>query len=163
MLRTADLITTLTDPALAEFISSPGWQAALAKLSAATPSPAERALAWSLAAVSVGGYGIIDATHARRIRLLTEQLAPAEVDKACEIAQDYVLEAAAVRRVQGGAVFSDEQPPLAVSVAKPQDIIPCAVPVPPLVSLQDCVASDFVGPGPMLMSTWICPREAGPY
>jgi hypothetical protein len=163
MLRTADLITTLTDPALAEFISNPGWQAALEKLRTETPAPPERALGWSLAAVSVGGYGVMDAAHARRIMSLTEQLAPAEVDNACEIAQDYVLQAAAVRRVQGGPVFSAEQPPMALSVAKPQEIIRCDVPVLPLVSLQDCLRSDFVGPGPTLMSAWVCAREAGPF
>jgi hypothetical protein len=158
MLRTADLITTLTDPALAEFISNPGWQAALNQLRTETPPPVERALGWSLAAVSVGGYGVMDSAHARRIRALTEQLEPAEIDKACEISQNYVLEAAAVRRVQGGAIFSAEQPPMAVSIAAPSEVIPCDIPVLPLVSLQNCKRRDFVGPGPMLMSTWVCAR-----
>ena len=156
MLRTADLITTLTDPALAEFISNPQWQAALSQLRNESPPPLERALGWSFAAINVGGYALMDNAHARRIKNLQEQLSPAELESACQTGQDYLLAAASARRALGNAVFTTDRPAAAITVNEADNIIACDVTVQPLVSLADCSQQTFVGPGPELMSIWLC-------
>jgi hypothetical protein len=159
MLRMADLITTLTDPALAEFISNPQWRAALEQLNAEVPPPRERALGWSLAAVNVGGYALLDSAHANRIENLQQQLDAAQLETACQTAQDYLLDAASARRAMGNAVFTTERPPVAVTVPAAEKIITCDVPVRPLVAMDDCTRSEFVGPGPALMTVWLCPEN----
>jgi hypothetical protein len=156
MLRTADLITTLTDPALAEFISNPQWQAALSQLRNESPPPLERALGWSLAAINVGGYALMDDAHARRIKNLQAQLNPAELEAACETGQNYLLAAASARRALGNAVFTTDRPAIAITANEPDNIIACDVTVQPLVTLADCSQQTFVGPGPELMSVWLC-------
>jgi hypothetical protein len=45
---------------------------------------------------------------------------------------------------------------LALSAAQPASIASCAVPIIPLVSLDDCVQQDFVGPAQQLMTAWLC-------
>jgi hypothetical protein len=159
MFRMADLITTLTDPALAEFISNPQWRAALEQLNAEVPPPRERALGWSLAAVNVGGYALLDSAHASRIKNLQQQLNSAQLETACQTAQNYLLDAASARRAMGNAVFTTERPSMAVTVAAAEKVITCDVPVRPLVAMDDCKRSDFVGPGPKLMSVWLCPEN----
>jgi hypothetical protein len=158
MERVADLLATLSDPAIDNFTSDPLWQEALLQIRSASPAPRERALAWAIATVTAGGYAIMSPEHANRITALTEQLDAAALDRACETAQEYVLAAAAARRARGEAVFSMQTPPVALSIARPAEIIPCDVGVPPLVSLEQCEASDFVGPGPKVMTVWICTR-----
>ena len=81
----------------------------------------------------------------------------AGIERACEAAQDYVLAAAGSRRALGEQLFSMVPPPFALTVADPAEVIPCDVPVPPLVTLEQCAAADFVGPGPQLMTAWVCP------
>ena len=157
MLRTADLLQSLGDPALASFRSNPVWEQALAEINAEAVAPAERALAWSIAAVIVGGYPVIDDAHAARISQLTSQLDEPSVQRACELAQAYVLDTAQTRRTRGGAVFSTERPLFSVSVAEPAAIVPCDVPVVPLVDLGDCLNETFVGPGPQLWQMHFCP------
>lgn len=157
MLRLSDLYTTLADPALQAFASETGWVDGLNRSLASEPAPAERALAWALALVITGGYGVADDRLAARIRDLRSQLDSSAVMRACATAADYVLETATLRRAQGSAVFSLELPPFALSVAKPEQLNPCAVQVPPLVSFATCAATDFVGPGPQLMTAWFCP------
>lgn len=156
MERLADLLTTLGDPAIDEFVSDPHWQESLMQIRTATPAPRERALAWAIATVTAGGFAVMTPEHAGRIVALGEQLDSSGIARACETAQDYVLEAAAARRARGGAVFSMQVPPLAVSIAHPADSIPCNVGVPLLVSLEQCEANNFVGPGMKLMTAWIC-------
>lgn len=156
MLRTADLITTLTDPALSGFVSEPAWTAAVDELNSQGPAPAERALGWALAAVTMGGYALLDAANAGRIATLSQSLDAAGRDRACEIAQDYVLDAAASRRAKGNAVFAIELPAFAISIDAPAAALPCSVPVPPLVPLDECKAIPFVGNGPRLMTAWVC-------
>jgi hypothetical protein len=156
MLRVADLITTLTDPALAGFVTRPAWAAAVDELNNATPAPVERALGWSIAAVIMGGYGVLDAAHARRIEALTQGLDNPAKQRACEIAQQYVLDAASSRRAKGNAVFAIDQPPLALSIDSPATAIPCEAPLAPLVSLETCQRFVFVGPGLRLMNIHAC-------
>lgn len=156
MERISDLLATLGDPAIDNFASDPIWAEALLQIRSASPEPKERALAWALATVTAGGYAIMTPEHANRIAVMTEQLDAAGIDRACETAQEYVLEAAAARRAQGEAVFSMQIPAFATSIARPSDAIPCDVSVPPLVSLEQCDAVDFVGPGTTLMTAWIC-------
>ena len=155
MLRVADLITTLSDPALAEFVSNAAWQEAIDQQRAETPAPRERALAWSLAAVIAGGYGVIDPAQADRINILTEQLDVVGVARACDTAQAYVLDAATARRAQGGAVFSSQQPALALTVANPEELIPCDIPLVPLVPLNGCRTYEFVSQE-RLLNAWVC-------
>ncbi len=119
MIRVADLLTTLADPQLAAFTADPVWQAALNQLQAETPPPRERALAWAIAAVAAGGYAVLDPTHATRIDTLAAELDGAAIDRACEAAQTYLLETATLRRARGGAIFSLQTPPLALSIAEP--------------------------------------------
>ena len=158
MLRVADLITTLSDPALNEFVAEPEWKAALEQLNNELPPPLERALAWTLAAIIVGGYPVsLGPLETGQIELLVEQLDRAGVERACELAQTYVLDTAAQRRVNGGAIFSAQPPPLAFTVANPAAHIPCSTPIMPLVSLDNCARYDYVGPRPSLMSAWVCP------
>ncbi|MGI9291921.1 MAG: hypothetical protein ACR2QG_11700 [Gammaproteobacteria bacterium] len=156
MIRTSDLITTLTDPALSEFITNPEWQQALSKLRAEDPPPRERALAWLLAAVNVGGYALMDDGQARRITTLQKQLDPAQLASACETAQNYVLEAASARRALGNAVFTTDGPPVAVTVSNAENIIACDVAIAPLVTMTACTQENFVGPGPELFTLWTC-------
>ncbi|MDP7094072.1 MAG: hypothetical protein QF580_06520, partial [Gammaproteobacteria bacterium] len=157
MERMADLLATLGDPAIDDFVSDPRWQEALLQIRGATPAPRERALAWAIATVTVGGFAIMTPEHASRITALGEQLDAFGVERACQTAQDYVLEAAATRRARGGAVFSMQIPPIALSIADPADSIPCNVgSVPPLVSLEQCEANNFVGPDRKLMTVWVC-------
>jgi hypothetical protein len=158
MLRVADLLTTLAEPELAEFVSDPQWQAALKEINSESPAPLERALAWSIAAVTIGGYATLDTAQEERITSLSAQLGVAARERACSLAQDYVLQTAAARRMRGGAVFSTATPALAISVAEPQEIISCSVPVMPLVSLADCEQARFNGPGNRTMSLWLCPQ-----
>jgi len=158
MIRIADLLTTFADPELADFVSDPAWQAALESINNVSPAPRERALAWSIAAVTVAGYAILDQSHAERITNLSEQLDSAGIAEACDTAQDFVLQTAAARRVRGGAVFSTEAPPFAISVANPESVIKCDIPVMPLISLMDCEQTAFVAPGEKLMTAWLCPQ-----
>ncbi len=158
MLRVADLITTLSDPALNKFVAEPEWKAALEQINNELPPPLERALAWTLAAIIVGGYPVsLVPLETGQIEFLVEQLDRAGIERACELAQTYVLDTAAVRRVTGGAIFSAEPPPLAFTVANPAAHIPCSTPIMPLVSLDNCARYDYVGPRPSLMSAWVCP------
>ena len=159
MIRLADLLTTLADPQLAAFAADPVWQAALKQLQAETPPPRERALAWAIAAVAAGGYAVLDPTHATRIDTLAAELDSAAIDRACEAAQTYLLETATLRRARGGAIFSLQRPPLALSIAEPEKALPCSIPLLPLVSLQDCGRENFVGPENQLMSAWLCTTE----
>ena len=156
MLAVADLLVILTDPALAEFQAEPEWQAAVEQLKNAEPPPQESALAWTLAAVIVGGYGILDRGLAQRIEVLSEGLDIAGLERACTTAQDYVLDAATARRAQGGAVFTTEQPALAITYPEPESVIPCDTPMEPLVSLRGCAHHDFVAPDGTLASAWFC-------
>lgn len=157
MLRSADLLITFSDPALTQFDSDPVYATALAEINARNPAPPVSALAWSIAAVSVGGYAVVDDRYARRIETLTANLNSADTAAACATAQDYVLSTAMARRAKGGAVFSTERPLFAVSVANPQDMLPCDTPVIPLVNMSDCLTRNFVGPGNRLWSAWFCP------
>jgi hypothetical protein len=159
MIRLSDLLTTLATPGLNQFVSDPVWENALQQVASEMPAPAERALAWSVAAVIVGGYAVLDNTHAARIANLAEQLDFVSIDRACETAQDYVLESAAARRARGGAVFSTQTPPLALSVGAPAEALPCSIPVLPLVSLATCTSATVVGPGPELIRVWLCPAN----
>jgi hypothetical protein len=156
MLRVADLLTTLGDPALIDFNSDPIWQQALAEINAGPLSPKVRALAWSIAAIHVGGYAVLDAHLAQRITALKSSLDDASADIGCETAQQYVLEAATARRARGGAVFSMNAPTYALSIAEPENFLRCNVPVVPLVQLQNCAIELFVGPGDALWQQWIC-------
>jgi nucleotide-binding universal stress UspA family protein len=156
MLRLSDLLATLGDPALDEFASDPVWQQGLAEIRTMTPPPGERALAWAIAAVQVGGYGVIDAAQADRIRALRNRLDPATAQRACETAQTFVLETAAARRAQGGAVFEMDAPDLALSVADAPALLRCDIPVQPLVDLGDCDRAPFVGPAGALWERWLC-------
>jgi hypothetical protein len=157
MVRTSDLLTTLSDPAINEFVADPVWQDALEQIRNAAPAPRERALAWSIALVTIGGYALMSSAHAQRIASLTAQLDAAGIDRACDTAQEYVLDTAGARRARQMAIFSLEAPPFALTIASPANAIPCDVPVPPLISLDHCEASDFVGPGSKLMTAWVCP------
>jgi hypothetical protein len=157
MIRSSDLLATLADPKLNDFVSDPVWQAALETLHNDSQAPLERALAWAIAAVTFGGYAVLDQGLAQRIRTLSEPMAASDIDRACTMAQDYVLQTAATRRARGGAIFSTQVPPLALSVAVPEAVIPCDVPVLPLVSLADCSRHDFVGSGASLNTAWLCP------
>jgi hypothetical protein len=156
MLAVADLTLTLTDPALDGLRAQPEWAAAVEQLRNESPPPNERALAWSLAAVIMGSYGMMTEGLARRIETISAQLDTAGIESACKTAQDYVLDVAATRRAQGGAVFSFEQPPFSVTLAEPETIIPCDAPMEPLVTLAGCARHDFVGSGPLLQSVWVC-------
>jgi len=158
MVRISDLLTTLADPELANFVSDSVWQSALHTLQNTSPAPLERALAWAIAAVTFGGYAVLDQSLAQRINTLSEQLEPSAIDRACEIAQGYVLTTAATRRAQGGTLFSTQTPPLALSVAQPEAVIPCDIPVLPLISLAHCSRNLFVGPDNTLSTAWLCPE-----
>jgi hypothetical protein len=154
MMRKADLINTASDPAIAQLTSGKdGYD----DVRLPRDNGLVRALGWSLAAVTVGGYPVVTRAHAARLSTLTDEIDPTKVDLACETAQDFVLEAASSRRALGGPVFSTEQPPFAVTVAEPQDLIPCSVPIVPLVSMDKCKSFLFVDPVPNeLMRVWIC-------
>lgn len=156
MIRMADLLATLSSLESAEFVSTSSWQEALEQRNAGAPPLGEQALAWALAAVIVGGYAVLDPSHADRIESLTMMLDDAANERACALAQDYVLTTATARRAQGGMVFSMQAPPLALSVANPAATLPCDVPLIPLVSLDACSQQDFVGPGTRLMTAWLC-------
>ena len=156
MVRSSDLLATLADPGLANFTSDPVWQAALSTVQNTAPAPLERSLAWAIAAITFGGYAVLDRGLAQRIQTLSAQMSPADIDGACELAQEYVLDTAATRRAKGGAVFSTQSPPLAFSVAQPESVIPCDVPVLPLVSLAACSRQLFVGPEANLNTAWLC-------
>ena len=156
MIRSAELLTTLGDPALREFQSSAVWQQAFEMISAEGP-PLERALAWHIAAVIAGGYAILDSDLANRISGLATQLDAAQIDNACELAQEYVLDTAMARRARGGAVFSTERPQFALSVTEPATVLPCDVPVQPLVDMTDCLTETFVGPAQRLGQMYFCP------
>jgi hypothetical protein len=158
MIRVADLLTTLADPELSGFVSDPQWQAALKAINDESPPPLERALAWSIAAVTIAGYATLDTTHAKRISSLTAQLDAAALERACSAAQDYVLQTAGLRRARGGPVFSTTRPALAISVDEPEKVIGCSVPVMPLVSLTDCDQERFAGPSGQTMIIWLCPQ-----
>ena len=55
-------------------------------------------------------------------------------------------------------MFSTAAPPFAITVAAPEDIIPCSVPVMPLVEMAQCEYFEFVEPAPnRLMRGWVCP------
>jgi hypothetical protein len=158
MLRLSDLLVTLSAPELENFVSDSAWQLALEKINSDSPAPRERALAWAIAAVTIGGYAIMDPSHAARIAGLGEQLDDAGIARACETGNDYVLEIATARRMRGSVVIETQAPGLALSIDEPDRAIPCSIPVLPLISLAQCNVEAFVGPGPRLMNAWICPR-----
>jgi len=158
MVRISDLLATLADPELANFVSDPVWQSALHTLQNTSPAPLERALAWAIAAVTFGGYAVLDQSLAQRIHSLSEPMEPSAINRACEIAQDYVLTTAAARRAQGSTLFSTQTPPLALSVSQPEAVIPCDIPVLPLISLAHCTPNIFVGPDTTLNTAWLCPE-----
>jgi len=157
MIRSSDLLATLGDPELIDFVSDPVWQAALETLQNKAPPPLERALAWAIAAVTFGGYAILDQGLSQRVHTLSEQLKYDGIASACELAREYVLDTAATRRARGGAIFSTQAPPLAFSAEGPDAVIPCDIPVLPLVSLAHCSRQNFVGPDGKLNTLWLCP------
>jgi hypothetical protein len=156
MQRVADLLATLGDPELAVFTSDSAWRAALDELNNAAAAPLERALAWSIAAVTVGGYGILDQAHAERIGALSSKLDIAAVQRACGLAQEYVLSTAAARRARGGAVFAMEPPTMALSVAQPDAVLNCDVHISPLVALTECEQQDFYTADLRRNTLWLC-------
>lgn len=157
MLRVSELLATLGNPDLQNFSANPAWEQSLIEIAASSPPPLERSLAWAIGAVHVGGYGLVSMRLAGRISALTAQLDEFAVARACETAQSYVLGTAAARRAQGGAVFSMQRPDFAISVAEPDAVLPCEVPVPPLVDMSNCDYTPFVAPGEQLMYAWFCP------
>jgi len=159
MVRSSDLLATLADPGLSDFVSDPVWQSALDEVQKTSPPPLQRALAWAIAAITFGGYAVLDQGLAGKIRSLSAQLETADIAQACELAQDYVLDTAATRRAKGGAVFSTQLPPLAISVAQPEAVIPCEVPVLPLVTLDECSRHAFVGQDANLNTIWLCTTD----
>jgi hypothetical protein len=157
MLAVADLTLTLTDPALDEFRAQAEWQAAVEQLRNESPPPKERALAWSLAAVIMGGYGLMGTTLTQRIDMYSMELDTAGIERACVTAQDYVLEVAATRRAQGNAVFSFDPPPFSITHIDPVSIIPCEAPMEPLISMEGCARHDYVDWRSVKpLSTWVC-------
>jgi hypothetical protein len=157
MLAVADLTLTLTDPALDEFRAQAEWQAAVEQLRNESPPPKERALAWSLAGVIMGGYGLMGTTLTRRIEMYSMQLDTAGIERACVTAQDYVLEVAATRRAQGNALFSFEPPPFSITHIDPVSIIPCEAPMEPLISMAGCARHDYVDwRTTKPLSAWVC-------
>jgi len=158
MVRTANLLTSLGDPALAGFQRNSVWQQSLDMINAQAP-PLEQALGWHIAAVIAGGYIVLDKSQADQLKQLSGRLDAAQIDNACELAQGYVLDTAMARRAQGGAVFSTERPLFATSVAAPEDLLPCSVPVQPLIDMSDCITEPFVGPGTQLWQMYFCPTR----
>ena len=156
MIRTADLLTSLSDPALDDFPSSPVWEQSMAMIKVQGP-PLERALAWYIATVIVGGYPVLDNDLSDRIGELSQRLNKAQINNACELAQSYVLDTAMARRARGGAVFSLERPLFAASVAEPGSVLPCDIPVQPLIDMSDCLKEAFIGPGQRLWQMYFCP------
>lgn len=156
MVLTADSLTSLGDPALEGLRIGAVWQQAMDRIRAQDP-PLESALAWHIATVIVGGYALMDLSHANRISELTDRLNTDQIRNACELSQDYVLETAKARRARGGAVFSTERPLFAVSIAEPEKSLPCEIPVMPLVDMSSCLTQAFVGPGQKLWQMYFCP------
>ena len=161
MLRRADLLDTLSDPVLGEFLRGGEWPDELQRLTADRATALQEALSWALSAYIVGGAATMDAEQSARLDLLSDELRRLDnyaIDQACASAQEHVLEAAASRRALGGSVFSTAAPPFALTVARPEQHVPCSVPIVPLVSLEQCEYFEFVEPEPnRLMRAWICP------
>jgi len=157
MIKTAILLESINDPQLQDFLNNARWQSALEILNKDTPAPIEKALAWSLAAITIGGYAILDNQHANRIRRLSAQLDAMAIQNACDVAQEYLLDTAAARRARGGTVFSIEQPPIAVTTPNPASVIPCQPATPPLVTMNNCTAHAIVTPEANRATLWICP------
>lgn len=158
MVRHADLLNTLSDPALAEFRTAGEWPPELERITANRKLGLQNALGWSLAAIMAGGYAVIDVNQAERLIAFTGAMDIVDTRLACELAQEFVLEAASSRRARGGAVFSTDNPLFAVTVADAAMLDPCSVPIVPLVSMDHCERFNFVDPVPnRLMSAWICP------
>jgi hypothetical protein len=157
MLKTTDLLEMIIDPQIQALFDKPEWQRALEALNRDAIAPKEKALAWAVAAVIVGGYGIVDHKHAGRLTRLSSQLAPDAVRRACETAQTYVLDSAAAIRASGGTVFSLDQPPLALTVPTPESLVPCDSEVQPLIDLMDCDAHPVLAPNQAKATLWICP------
>jgi len=157
MLKTADTLEMIADPELQEFFSNALWRAALNSLNNENPPPLESALAWSLAAVTIGGYAILDQQHAGRISRLSARLDETAVQRACELAQQYLLDTAGLRRARGEAIFSTDQPPFALTAVSPDDLIPCNVSVEPLISFDECSAYPVMTATAQPASLWICP------
>lgn len=160
MLKTADLLEMIVDDQVQELFSNAQWQAARATLNQQDTLPLEKALAWSIAAVTIGGYAILDHQQAGRFDRLRSQLDANALRTACDTAQNYVLETAAAIRSRGGTVFSLEQPPLALTIPNPTAKNPCKFPVPPLINFADCTAHDVLAPNTQPASLWICPYSA---
>ena len=157
MLKTADLLETIADPQVQALFDSPEWARALISLERDTITPVEKALAWSIAVVTIGGYGLIDARHGGRLSRLAGQLDTDGIRRACETAETYVLDAAAAIRASGRTVFSLEQPAIALTVPEPATAIPCAVAVRPLIDLENCEVHPVLAPTSEQGSLWICP------
>jgi hypothetical protein len=161
MLRRADLLNTLSDPALAGFLPSGEWSPELKRITDDRATGLQEALGWALSAYIVGGYATMNSAQATRLQALSdelEQLNPYAIDLACNAAQDFVLDIASSRRARGGAVFSTLPPPFAVTVADPAAHDPCGIEIVPLVALEHCNFFEFVNPRPnRLMRAWVCP------
>jgi hypothetical protein len=157
MLKTADLLELLADPELQAFIASPAWMIALAKLDTDSPAPVEKALAWSVTAIIAGGFAILDEPHVNRIERLSARLDNDGIRRACDTAQQYLLETAAARRARGDTVLLTERPPIAITVPDPATRIPCDLLVTPLVNFDDCSAYAALAANDQRASVWICP------
>lgn len=161
MLRRSDLLNTLSDPVLSEFLRSGEWPTELQAITENRTNALEDALAWALSAYIVGGSATLDTDQAERLTALSTELRSRDefaIDRACAAAQDYVLDAAASRRALGGSIFSTAAPPFALTVAEPEQLIPCSIPIVPLVSMEQCEFFEFVEPEPnRLLRAWICP------
>lgn len=160
MLKTADLLETIADPQVQSLFESPEWARALITLERDAITPVETALAWSIAVVTVGGYSLLDIQHGGRLKRLAAQLDDAGVRRACETAETFVLDTAAAIRAGGGAVFSLEQPAIALTVPDPAATIPCAGGIRPLIELDDCTAHPVLAPSGAEASLWVCPYPA---
>lgn len=157
MLKTADLLETIADPQVQALFDSPAWARAFGTLEHDTITPVEKALAWSIAFVTIGGYSLVDARHGGRLERLAAQLDDDGRRRACETAETFVLDSAAAIRAGGGTVFSLDQPAIALTVPDPAAAIPCAVAVRPLINLENCKAHPVLAPSAESGSLWICP------
>ncbi len=158
MARRAELIDTLSDPALAGFATGGEWPPELQRITQDRKAGLRDALGWTLATLMVGGYAVMDTAQANRLTEFLADMDSIDTRLGCEAAQNFVLEAASSRRARGGAVFSTDSPLFAVTVAEPATLDPCPVPIVPLVSMEHCEYFNFVDPVPnRLMSAWVCP------
>ncbi|MEC9375255.1 MAG: hypothetical protein VYA80_02660 [Pseudomonadota bacterium] len=157
MLKTSDLLEIIADSNIQKIFDNAGWKSANNLLAQQKISPGEKALAWSITAITLGGYTIMNTRHAGRLKRLKSKLSPEEIKNACDVAETFLIESVQAIRNNSKAILAFDQPPIALTTPNPKKNIPCDNWMSPLIEFSNCNSHPVLSANNQAASLWICP------